>query len=996
VVADCYQFSAAAGDVLQIGRGLWIAAIYDAAGNEVCKSRYSETNCTMSGPAPYRVFALMTGSSNTSYTLRLARLTGDTGCPALAVAPFGAPGNAVATGNLTTNATGCRSVALSAGPQALQLYPGAAFGSYLQAAVYDSAGQQVCSDPEQTCTVPVAGTHTVVLTNTGSATDYKLSVIDLGDSRGCAPEMSTSWELPLVQKTRSSVVQLDCQPIQAQAGEWILVRSPSRVYGDIASIQIVDAQGAPACPNVIGVDGCIVEGTGPFRVLSELSQSATPNDYQLEIGRLSNPAGCSAAVLSKFGSPAPTATGGSRCRQLTVNAPGTYVVDPVGSLTVLGVFDQDGLLACQEMTRCEFTAAGKYNLIAPADQPVAVFPLTSTNGCVTQGADTYKTAAGAALLAGRYDCLTLSSAAGASVIVTEPVVETQTKGFVLDALGNQTCYWDSFGGGPCKLVGTGPFRAIFSDNPYNNDGPYRLTVARIDSAACPALPQGDFTTPGGATAALSADRVAACYTVPAGSHSAAELVQLARTGAAGQAKLKVFDSDGAAPCHIDPASSDFTGCGFTAGKSYSVLLIGDATTAGYRVTRRDVTSTAKGCAAITSSTIGATAGSGTLPDNSTLRCYRVTGAAADRFLINTRDSHGSVRALAYGSTGTAREGRCDATGSTSYQVVVYNDAALGAPGAYTLEAPRIVKAGVPAPECVRASSAYGVGPLTGDLTTAKNTACVVFPLARYESMQGYAVNQVANGPLPYLVTSWGGFPMCQDYGSGDGAFQCNNMTGNTQTEMLLVSLPEQQQISTLKYKLSTTCEQPLCGGAVFGVTSVTPKTAVVGTTANVTLKGTALHGKDVVRLIKEGKPDITGTLRSVSADRTTSVYSFNLASVPIGARDVVVDSFAGQSVTLPDAFRVLGTAPKATKAPALSGTPQVNHTMTVSTGTWSPTCTSYTYQWYSGGVAVAGATKSTLALTTARANRSLYAAVTCARTGYVSGRAVSNSVTVRA
>jgi hypothetical protein len=125
VVADCYQFSGAVGDVLQFGRGLWIAAIYDAAGNEVCKSRYSETSCTLSGPGPYRVFVLMTNDTGTSYTLRLARLTGDTGCPTLAVAPFGAPGSAVATGNLTPNATSCRSVNLSAGPHFLRLYPGA-------------------------------------------------------------------------------------------------------------------------------------------------------------------------------------------------------------------------------------------------------------------------------------------------------------------------------------------------------------------------------------------------------------------------------------------------------------------------------------------------------------------------------------------------------------------------------------------------------------------------------------------------------------------------------------------------------------------------------------------------------------------------------------------------------------------------------------------------------------------------------------------------------
>jgi hypothetical protein len=53
--------------------------------------------------------------------------------------------------------------------------------------------------------------------------------------------------------------------------------------------------------------------------------------------------------------------------------------------------------------------------------------------------------------------------------------------------------------------------------------------------------------------------------------------------------------------------------------------------------------------------------------------------------------------------------------------------------------------------------------------------------------------------------------------------------------------------------------------------------------------------RDVARLAVEGKPAIAGTVRSVSGDRTSSVYAFNLAGAALGVRDVVVDSFAGSS-----------------------------------------------------------------------------------------------------
>jgi hypothetical protein len=52
-------------------------------------------------------------------------------------------------------------------------------------------------------------------------------------------------------------------------------------------------------------------------------------------------------------------------------------------------------------------------------------------------------------------------------------------------------------------------------------------------------------------------------------------------------------------------------------------------------------------------------------------------------------------------------------------------------------------------------------------------------------------------------------------------------------------------------------------------------------------------------------------------------------------------------------------APVNTARPAITGTPDIGETLTVSTGTWSNTPTSYTYQWKRDGSAIVGETANT-------------------------------------
>ncbi|MGC4175055.1 hypothetical protein [Demequina sp.] len=98
-------------------------------------------------------------------------------------------------------------------------------------------------------------------------------------------------------------------------------------------------------------------------------------------------------------------------------------------------------------------------------------------------------------------------------------------------------------------------------------------------------------------------------------------------------------------------------------------------------------------------------------------------------------------------------------------------------------------------------------------------------------------------------------------------------------------------------------------------------------------------------------------------------------------------SKTSSSLTLSKFFTKTGSV-------AISGTVKVGSTVTASKGTWSPTPSSYSYQWYRDGVAISGATKSTYTVSTASAGKKLTVKVTAKRSGYASQPKTSAAKTV--
>ncbi len=83
---------------------------------------------------------------------------------------------------------------------------------------------------------------------------------------------------------------------------------------------------------------------------------------------------------------------------------------------------------------------------------------------------------------------------------------------------------------------------------------------------------------------------------------------------------------------------------------------------------------------------------------------------------------------------------------------------------------------------------------------------------------------------------------------------------------------------------------------------------------------------------------------------------------------------SSNSISFPD------TLPTNTSLPTISGTPKVGSTLTATTGSWTNSPTSYSYQWKRGGATISGAISSTYTLVTADSGSTISVVVTATNT----------------
>ncbi|KXK59304.1 hypothetical protein AWW66_25060 [Micromonospora rosaria] len=609
--ARCFRFDQPADSVLHVrdmGSPEDIQGqILDADHEALCTVRYVE-RCELSGPGPYRLLLGEYYGTETTYTLRMPRLSQATGCPALPLASFGDPGTAVGGGTVhKPGEVTCHALtAGSAEPVVVRVDPFHA--QYLLWSVYDSAGDEVCESYAQArhCPLPAAGAYTVLVRNPHwfiEPTTYQVAVTGLGGTDGCTALVDTSWAPDALQVRQTSPVQTTCQPFQGEAGDRMVTYLAPEQYNRVRS-WLLDPSGTPACTSSPGDEtGCVLPATGTYRLISHLAEwSAGSTDlmYRVQIRRLSAATGCPSVTPGAYNAAPAGGVAGVRCRSLEIPAAGTYRVKAVSAdnhQEYPVVYDAAGLRVCAEV-RCEFPAAGTYTLVLGANSTstvidndhlyaVALLPWTPS-GC-PQASDAGwqdDPAEGTFGAVGQYDCRELTSPVGARVLALAPgnaSTSTAARTSVVDAAGTQVCEdWQVREYG-CELAGVAPFSVVVEAANGVPAAPYRLAFVRVTgSPACPAL----ASDPAGSTVTTGPDRFVACFSLPAGDHAARESFTWTRTSGTGRARLWLWTEDGTQPCTpgIYAVTRTVT-CALPPGP-VTVLLQADAVDATYRVTHQ--------------------------------------------------------------------------------------------------------------------------------------------------------------------------------------------------------------------------------------------------------------------------------------------------------------------------------------------------------------------------------------------------------------------------
>ncbi|MFF3863987.1 hypothetical protein [Streptomyces sp. NPDC002209] len=515
--------------------------------------------------------------------------------------------------------------------------------------------------------------------------------------------------------------------------------------------------------------------------------------------------------------------------------------------------------------------------------------------------------AGEFTTAGKTHCLELPSPQGARIAALTSLggagVTVQVE--VVDKNGTAQCTAGVLARGGCALTGTAPFRALVHAEDTTATGPYGVHFVRTDVAqnGCRVLPAGSFDDDAASVQLETGDGVFShCLTIPADAHSTSELLRI-RYGVPDDTdlfpryELSVVDTDGNGPpsCYDHPAQGQqlrtdgLTSCSFTAGKAYTVLLRGQDARRSHILDRRDVTATARGCTVSAATAIGAPATNGTSGKVGTLRCHRITTAAAtDRLYINPRDAHDGTNVLVMDNNGGIachqRTSACIPTGSTGYQVVTQVPEGYYLPAYYRLDAWRIATAAGPAPECPRIGSvAYGYGPLTGTLSEQRTGACAVLPSVQGDRFRADITSTATDGspgPEPALYDN-AGRNLCTVNASNSSMYDCQG------ADQGLYVLSLQNWSDHSAYRANLVCTNAPCGSEDVSVGTVTPGTAQSGTVATLTVQGTALGMGTTVRLTG-GPAPLTATTVSVSDDGRTLKASVDLRTAPAGNWNISV------------------------------------------------------------------------------------------------------------
>jgi hypothetical protein len=749
------------------------------------------------------------------------------------------------------------------------------------------------------CPTSQAGTYTLQVQNEGSS--YTLAYRPLLSDPSCTVA-NPSFASPALTASLAAGSVGACYTLAMAAGQVLHVNSTAATQDLL--VTVYDSTGTQICADDQG--DCPLSGVAPYFVEAD-AISGDAITYDLELNNITDPQGCLKGPQLIYGA-APDTSSADRCRTLTVSTAGqyqVYAVSPQDGLVTSTLYLPDGTSECTNTysttgPTCQL-AAGRYNLVA---DPYPGFPATvgavfiaadESRGCKATGDSDFGPgpATGTFKGTGEEICLTLPAAAGPAVYLLDQPAKggTSPQLEVVDATGAQVCQNNYYLFTNCTLAGTKPFRIILSGQ--SAGGGYRiLAQSSRSTGGCEVWPQSGFGGSWGATVKLTPAADAACLVIPARQHSAGEMIDYSNLANTVDAGLYVYDPDGTNIC----LGTSVAVCPMSTGVTYTALLISSTGKADtYHLVRRDVSSTAH-CSAPSSTVAGGPSTTLELTSDLDTQCLRVTAPATDDFSFDVRaeapNSAGAVLLVTDASGGIVCNSLvtifCNATGSTSYQLVVdalnYQGIAITA----HVDAWLVATASGFAPQCAanQLSGATGWAPIQVNMSEAAVGYCAVVTVQANEYTTIYSPSSTNTGvDQPFFMlesaTNWSsGQDLCgvgQPYGACD-------LLDTAPGQYVLLIYPYQMPLpTTISFQGACSLE---CS-AYPVITSVTPATGPAGSVNQLVVGGTDLNLGVQVELASDANVVAEATPVSVSASGTALTVSLNTQGVAPGTYDVV-------------------------------------------------------------------------------------------------------------
>ncbi|MET8983006.1 Tat pathway signal protein [Streptomyces sp. NPDC004539] len=979
---DCQPFDAAPGERIRLTSGSRyygdsLAWITDETGARVCPQfpEDDETSCVLPGDGPYRVLSRVSSAERgfpAEYAVKARRLNDPQGCAPVPVRPFG-PLTA-----LESDAVPCRTfTADRAGPYTLRSVD--QDGDVGHVTVYDAAGKTVCTAYGDVCEVPRAGTYTAVLDGTYPYYSDReaLIALDRASGAGCV-----AAPMGLFRGELASPGQYDCLTLDAPEGASVAALTPLGPSKKLrAGVEVVDSAGAVQCDDSeLADEACVLTGAAPYRALARVGDYSEQQTgaYGVALHRTGDPEGCRVLPAGSFAADGAEAAftlgdgvfseclsipADSRARveilQLTGDLPARFSVVDAAGKRVCGQYS-----STNSWSICPLTPGLAHTVLVTGRDERAGYTVARrdiSDGAVPAGC----TSAPASEVGGP----SVARASGGPGTLTCHQVTTDAPTDVVhvrarDALGTADTVVLGAGGAvecssgavSCAVTGATTHTVLARVPAGAKAAPeYHLDALRVATAdgpspACARVPSVAYGY-GPITGTLDERHTAVCAVLPTGR---LDILQV-ETGADTVAPA-LYDRDtrnDGCTRYIPSGWQCAATSSSTSATAPTVLLLGlpgqsSGTSFSVRLTCKYTP-----CG----------------PDRVSVTGLSPTSAAGDGKATLT------VTGTALGPDAVVRLHRSGKTVSAPVSWIAPDNRSATADVDLTGVEPGV----------------WSVSVVTRGVQYSRGSFTVTQPLLTSTAAPVITGTPKVGATLTAGTGSWSGAPTSYTYRwTADGS----PVSGATGASYVVPA-----ELLGKRLGVTVTAARSGWGGGtaesatvVVGVGDALRATKAPAIVGAVKVGGVVKAGTGVwspaaatyrYQWTADGKAisGATGASYGVPAALRGKKLGLVVTAVRAGWANGAASSAA---VTV-----ALGDAPRATKAPAISGTAKVGRTLKAGTGTWSPAATSYAYQWYAGGKAISGATKASLVLKTAQKGQKITVKVTARRAGHKDGAAVS-------